>query len=230
MNTQMIPLVEQAVIERLYAKTSFTALDISNTLKVNRYPVTHGTVAEVVRDIYRSGAMAFYDFDRRLISVVTESGTKATKTFLYLHQEAREREYTAREQISLPQVPPDQARPLPGRSPLTMATPVLPNRRGRGRRDKRPRNRQRIRRDGALAVPRSVLLRLGWNTGETLMLQTQPGRLILQPATVGTQPAARIWSNQRLRICRRKLHSAHLTAYTVTFKVSGNTLTLGASQ
>jgi hypothetical protein len=110
MNPLIIPLVEQAVVDRLKSRACFTALDISNALKSDRYPVTHSEVAEIVRDIYGSGAMDFYDYDRRLIDVTTDSGAKKSRTFLYLHSSTKEREYTARQQSSLPRVAPDAAR------------------------------------------------------------------------------------------------------------------------
>ena len=48
------PVVEQTVVERMRAKASFTALDISNAPETDRYPIRHGEVAGVVRDIYQS--------------------------------------------------------------------------------------------------------------------------------------------------------------------------------
>src|SRR5947209_3191359 len=110
MSTPVTNLVEQAVLERMRAKAGFTALDISNALKADRYPVRHPEVAQIVRDIYQSGAMTFFDYDRRLIDVVTEGGAKSTQAFLYLHGESREREYTARDQDALPPVPEAQER------------------------------------------------------------------------------------------------------------------------
>ena len=62
MNTQIVNIVEQKVLERMRAKDSFTALDISNASR-QRFPVRHGEVAEIVRDIFQSGAMDFYDYD-----------------------------------------------------------------------------------------------------------------------------------------------------------------------
>ena len=117
MDAQVTNIVEQTVLERMRAKASFTALDISNALKADRYPVRHGQVAATIRDIYQSGAMGYYDFDRRLIDVVTDGGAKKTQAFLYLHAETREREYTARAQASLPLVAPDRRATYPTASP-----------------------------------------------------------------------------------------------------------------
>ena len=127
MGAQVTNIVEQTVLARMRAKASFTALDISNALKSDLYPVRHADVAATVRDIYRSGAMGHYDFDRRLIDVVTDGGAKKTQAFLYLHAETREREYTARAQASLPLVASDQARVL---SDCAAASP-LPHPAGR---------------------------------------------------------------------------------------------------
>ena len=51
-NIPLTNLVEQAVLDQMRAKASFTALDISNTLKFERYPVQHREVAEArARDL-----------------------------------------------------------------------------------------------------------------------------------------------------------------------------------
>ena len=65
--TAITNLVEQAVLNQMRAKASFTALDISNHLKGERYPVQHREVAETVREIYESGAMHYYDYERETI-------------------------------------------------------------------------------------------------------------------------------------------------------------------
>lgn len=220
MNMQQItPIVEQAVVERMRAKASFTALDISNALKVDRYPIKHADVAGVVRDIYASGAMDFYDFDRHLIDVVTDAGAKKARAFLYLHDGTRERDYSARNQSSRPLVPPDQARPLsdgsaPGPAAL-LPRPTHPN----GVR----RHRQRTRRDGALAVPHVLVAQLGWNDGDTLALAAHSNSLTLLPCAEGT---VRVWGGQRVRLCQRKLRLGALTAANVTVEIDGQSLRL----
>src|SRR5438552_4156034 len=112
MNTQIVNLVEQAVLERMRAKESFTGLDISNALKQSHYPGRHREVAEAVRDIYGSGAMDYYGYDRCVIPVVTDGGTKTAETFLYHHAEVHPSAYAARSQTALPPVRADQARDL----------------------------------------------------------------------------------------------------------------------
>ncbi len=91
-----IPLtnvVENEVLQLMQAKNSFTALDVSNALKTAKYPVRHREVAEVVRDIYNSGAMAYYDYGRQLMDVTTDGGTKTAQAYLYHHQTARISDY-----------------------------------------------------------------------------------------------------------------------------------------
>lgn len=227
MNTQITPLVEQAVVERMRARASFTALDISNALKSDRYPIKHGDVAGIVRDIYASGAMAFYDFDRRLIDVVTEEGAKKAQAFLYLHRETREREYTARGQDSLPLVPSAQARDL---SDCVPAGPVTPP----WRSQRPPRScgsqghRQQSRRDGALAIPRALVVRLGWNIGATLALDSQPGALKLTPTN--QDGPVRVWDDLRIRLCQRKLRLGALTAGNVTMEIDDDGLKISAGE
>lgn len=222
MNTQIVPLVERAIMERMRAKSCFTALDISNALKADRYPIRHREVAEIVRDIHASGAMEFYDFDRRLIDVVTEGGTKKTQAFLYLHDATREREYTARRQDSLPLVPDDQARDL-SESVLAAPVPVLP----RPQQSSHPTNRRsgrrsHCRRDGALTIPRALLLQLGWDDDDTLSLTSGQNGLTL--ALSPTAGAVRVWKHQRLRLCRRKLRLGGMTADGVILEIIGTSL------
>ncbi len=202
MNTQIVSLVEQAVAERLRSQASFTALDISNALKSDRYAVTHGEVAEIVRDIYGTGAMDFYDYDRRLIDVATDGGARKAQAFLYLHDGAKERDYTARHQTSLPRVPADAARDLSDSVPAGPVS-ILP----RPTRPPRPRashsgRRHKPRRDGAFAVPSSLVAQLGWTVGMSLGLKMDAGCVRLTPD--GDVPV-RVWDGQRVRICRRKL-------------------------
>ena len=226
MNSQITPIVEQAVVERMQAKASFTALDISNALKAERYPIKHADVAGVVRDIYASGAMDFYGFDRRLIDVVTDEGTKKAKAFLYRHDGTRDRDYTARTQTALPPVPATQARDL---SDAVVALPavLLP----RPQRPAHPRgghvSRPRSRRDGALAVPRALVSRLGWSDGTSLALKVNTGRIMLVAGAGGN---VRVWAGQRVRVCRRKLNQGALTATNVTVEIDGDGLRIQAKQ
>ena len=179
MNAPMTNLVEQTLLERMQAKASFTALDISNALKAEEYPVRHGQVAAAVRNIFQSGAMGHYDYDRRLIDVMTDSGATKTQAFLYLHRETREREYTTRSQQSLPPVPNDQARDLSD-SVVASPLPLLPRLTNRQRRAKKPCAGQG-RRDGALAVPHALVERLGWTEGVSLGLQCESGQMRSRP-------------------------------------------------
>ena len=225
MDAQVTNIVEQTVLERMQSKASFTALDISNALKADRYPIRHGQVAATVRDIYQSGAMGYYDFDRKLIDVVTDGGAKKTQAFLYLHAEMREREYTARAQASLPLVAPDQARDLSdcvAASPL----PLLPHPAGRQRCRKTPRA-GRGRRDGALAIPRTLVERLGWSEGMMLALVSDNGQVSVapRPPILGeTEKMLRVWGGQRVRVCKTKLSLGALTAERVTVEIEGDGL------
>lgn len=225
MNTQLTSLVEQAVVERLRARASFTALDISNALKSERYPVTHREVAEVVRDIYQTGAMDFYDYDRRLIAVTTDGGAKQTRAFLYLHDGTKERDYTARRQTSLPCVPPDAARDLSDSVPAGPVS-ILP-RPAHPLRQPRPRgshgDRRKLRRDGAFAVPRALVAQLGWKVGMSLGLTVEDKAIRLTP---GGDVPVQVWDGQRVRICKRKLRLGALIAAQVTVEIVGDSLTI----
>jgi hypothetical protein len=218
MNTQITNLVEQAILDKMRAKAAFTALDVSNALKAARYPVRHGDVAAAVRDIYQSGAMAYYDYDRRLIDVVTEDGTKKARAFLYLHGDTREREYDKRNQKSLPLVPADHARDLSD-CVAAGAAPVLP------RPSTRPRRAaSRIasgRRDGALPIPRALVERLGWSAGMALALACDGGQMKIapRPPTPG-ESAVRVWGGCRLRVCKTKLRRGDLTADVATIEMT----------
>ena len=225
MDAQVTNIVEQTVMERMRTKESFTALDISNALKADRYPVRHGPVAATVRDIYQSGAMGYYDYDRKLIDVVTDGGAKKTQAFLYLHGETREREYTARAQASLPLVAPDQARDMSG-CVATSPLPLLPQPATRQRRTTAA-HRGCKRRDGALAVPRALVERLGWAEGTTLALVSDGGqmRIAPRPPTLGTsEKTLRVWGGQRVRICKTKLQLGAVTAERVILVVEGSIL------
>lgn len=224
MNTQIISLVEQAVVERLRSRASFTALDISNALKADRYAVTHGQVAEIVRDIYGSGAMDFYDYDRRLIDVTTDGGAKQTRTFLYLHGGTKERDYTARQQSSLPRVPQDIARDLSDCVPAC-PVPILARPAGHPRVQSGRGSRKELRRDGALAIPRFLVAQLGWTAGLALGLTVDASQVRLAPG--GCIPV-QVWDGLRVRISKRKLRRSALIAGQVTVEIDGDGLTLTA--
>ncbi len=232
MSTPLVTLVEQTVLERLRAKTPFTALDISNALKSERYPVQHTAVAAIVRDIFQSGAMQFYDYDRRLIPVVTEGGEKQTQAFLYLADESKEREYTQRDQSSLPPVPSDRARDLadsvPAISPLAsqrrprQSHPVcsqFPARRTPGQ-----------RRDGALSIARRFIRQMGWQDGQSLGIVTKEDRIILTQTVSDDTLSVRVWTGNRLRICRSKLSLLGLSIQHVTIAQDGDSLSLHDGQ
>ncbi|MDQ2800318.1 MAG: AbrB/MazE/SpoVT family DNA-binding domain-containing protein [Armatimonadota bacterium] len=227
MNAQITNIVEQAVLERMQARASFTALDVSNSLKAERYPVTHREVAAVVRDVFGSQAMGYYDYERKLISVVTEGGAKTTQAFLYHHAEVRAREYQTRDLTALPPVSPDQARDLAdcaAASPL----PILPGRvkSPRGSKPPKPSRVVRRRQDGALAIPRLLVEQLGWAVGDALALRCENGKMLVRPQSGPDDACLRVWGGQRVRVCKTKLRLGTLTAETVTVEMDGNGLRL----
>ncbi len=223
MNAQLTNLVEQTVLDQMRAKESFTALDISNRLKAERYSVQHRAVAEAVREIFESGAMAHYDYDRETIPVVTDGGAKMTRAYLYHFQETRPRTYQTRNQDSLPPVPLDQARDLSDSAAAT-PLPVLPR---PAHPPRKSGSRQQARRDGALAVPQRMLRQLGWSDGQGLSLSGDAGRIVITTSVTGDKPL-KIWNGQRLRICRTKLNIGALRAESVTVEVEGDTLRIAA--
>ena len=196
-------------------KASFTALDISNALKLDRYPVAHREVAATVREIYASGAMAYFEYERKIIPVITDGGAKRTEAFLYHFAQVRPRTYQTRDQNALPPVPADAARDMTNYTsagPRPLRPGVIPS-------QVRPR-RNRARRDGALSVPRRLLIQLGWRDGQALSLVAKAGEVSLQPA--GDNSAAlRVWRGFRLRVCRTKLRAAALSAERVSVTVEG---------
>ncbi len=220
--TAVTNLVEQAVLDQMRAKASFTALDISNHLKAERYPVQHREVAETVREIYESGAMSHYDYERKTIPVITAGGTKPSRAFLYHWEETKPRTYQTRDLSALPPVPADQARDLADSAP---ASPVCalprPPRLTSASAPKAP--RRRTRRDGALAVPKQALAQLGWPDGTRLSLRQDGGHMVIGSAPAGPTVLT-VWGGQRLRICRTVLRTASLSADAVTVEVEGDEL------
>lgn len=213
-------------MDRMRAKASFTALDISNHLKAERYPVQHREVAETVREIYESGAMAYYDYERKTIPVITAGGTKQARAFLYHWEETKPRTYQTRDLAALPPVPADQARDIAGSAPAGPAS-VLPRpvRPATASLPKSP--RRRVRRDGALAVPKQALAKLGWPDGTRLSLRQDGGYMVIGSAPGGSA-ALTVWGGQRLRVCRTVLRAASLSAATVMVEVSGGELRVGS--
>ncbi len=224
-NIPLTNLVEQAVLDQMQMKASFTALDISNTLKFERYPVQHREVAALVREIYESGAMAHYDYERETIPVVTENGTKQARAFLYHYEEIKPRTYQTRAQDALPAVAPSAARDLADCAPAGAAS-ILP-RPTRSASSQLPRSspRCRTRRDGALAVPKQIVARLGWSDGTRLALRQDGGSVVVEAAVPSSAASSlTVWRGQRLRICRTKLKVGALSADTVVVEIAGDGL------
>lgn len=233
-SSALTALVEEAVEVRMKAREPFTALDISNGLKARRLPVRHGEVAGVVREIFASGAMNHYDYDRRRIDVVTDGGAKRTQTFLYLHEETKEREYTDRAQNALPPVPADQACSLddavPANNPLSPLVAAGRARQG-GARQRRNRSiggaaLRGDRRDGALPIPRALAREAGWSVGDVLALSVDAsaqGGFTLTPGEGITEKAVRVWGELRVRVCRTKLAEIGLPGRSsLQFSVEGS--------
>lgn len=241
-NIQLTNVVENETLGRMQARDSFTALDISNALKNARYPVRHREVAEVVRDIYNSGAMQHFDYDRQLIRVTTEVGAKTTEAYLYHHQSVRPDDYANLNQDALPPVPADQARDLSdcvAADPLGLLHRVTSANAAANRRTTQDRVRQTGagRQDGALPVPSRIIAQLGWADGSALAVRAESGRLIVEPFAAamtppvsGTTPTptVRVWNGQRVRICKSKLRlgALALNADAVTVAVEGGCLSI----
>lgn len=234
----LMNIVENEVLQRMQAKDTFTALDVSNALKIARYPVRHRDVAEVVRDIYNSGAMAYYDYDRQLMDVTTDGGTKTAQAYLYHHQSARVGDYAALNQDALPPVPADQARDMSdcvASDPLGLLTRSAKV--GATNRQKSSAASQRSsagRQDGALAISCRIIAQLGWADGDALMVRAEQGKLVVESsashtATANTQtPVVRVWSGRRVRICKTKLNLGALAADGVTVSITGSSLCIAA--
>jgi hypothetical protein len=216
-NIPLTNLVEQTVLDQMRAKASFTALDISNALKLDCFPVQHREVAASVREIYESGAMAFYNYERETIPVVTANGTAQARAFLYHYGEVKPRTYQTRDQDALPAVAPGLARDLSESAPAGPAAILprparLPSAMPRSRAPRR-----RTRRDGALAVPKLLVARLGWSDGTRLTLRQDGNSVVIEAAAPLSSPgpSLTVWHGQRLRISRTKLSLGALSADTV---------------
>ena len=103
--TQIMNVVEQAVWEAMQSGESFTSLDISNSLKRQRFPLRHRDSAEVIRMIYDTGAMNSCGYLRELIQVQANGREEVATAWLYRHESVDPNEYQDREQIELPPRP-----------------------------------------------------------------------------------------------------------------------------
>ncbi len=168
--------------------------------------------------------MAYYDYERGTIPVITAGGTKQARAFLYHWAETKPRTYRTRDLSALPPVPDDQARDISDSVPAGPAC-VLPRpvRSACSALPKTP--RRRMRRDGALAVSKQTLAVLGWPDGTRLSLRQDGGHMIIG-SSPGDPAALTVWGGQRLRICRTVLRTASLSADTVTVEVDGSELRL----
>lgn len=238
---QLANVVENQVLRSMQGKESFTALDISNALKIAKYPVRHREVAEVVRDIYNSGAMMYYDYDRQTVKVTTDGGAKTAEAYLYHHQSARVTDYSRLNQDALPPVPADQARDLTdcvAADPLGLLKRTQTGATARHRASSQGYSRRMShgRRDGALPIPRRIIQQLGWTDGDALAVRAEQGKVIVEAS--GTQQAAqttqapptvvKVWGGGRVRICKTKLLLGALAADAVTVSVDSNSLCIAA--
>jgi bifunctional DNA-binding transcriptional regulator/antitoxin component of YhaV-PrlF toxin-antitoxin module len=211
-NQAVAALTAELIESRLRASELFTTLDISNGLKLRRWPVRHSEVAKVVRSIWESGALQRFHYDRALIDVNTDNGSTMTQAFLYLPTNSHPDNYGNRIQDALPPVADDLARDL-----LTAPVPptpllLTPNRGTRTRRSGG--TRSRVRQDGALPIPYRVVREAGWKVGDRLELHCRP-----EPAGMGTalvlsaasstpdtvSITVRVWKDYRVRVCKTAL-------------------------
>lgn len=234
----LMNVVESEVLNRMQAKDSFTALDVSNALKTAKYPVRHREVAEIVRDIYTSGAMAYYDYDRHLIDVTINGGTETAQAYLYQHQTARVSDYAKLHQDALPPVPANQARDLSDcvaadSLGLLQRSPTGHPIRNWSRKAAGACRSAHGRQDGALAISRVLIAQLGWTDGEQLSVRAEPGQLVVEsPASVVTSshnaPIVKVWSGRRVRICKTKLNLGGFAAPDVSVSIDGSRLCIAA--
>lgn len=228
MDAVLTNVVEAALLARMQAKESFTALDISNALKADRFPMRHREVAEAVREVYESGAMDCLDYRRQLIPVVTEGGAKTAQAYVYYHASARSGDYATRTQEALPPVPPDRARDLSDCVAAgalgALPRPVCPPSVRRSRQGSGVSCPPGCRRDGALPVPRRLIEQLGWTEGSALSVEAESGRLTVRPDAADSGTRVRVWGGQRVRVCKTKLRLGALSAERVTLEVEGDSL------
>lgn len=220
-------LVEIETLAWLLKRASFTAIDISNSLKSQRFPVRHREVAEIVREAFESGAMAAYDYIRSVIDVTIGEGARREHAYLYHHVLCHPDNYTDRSQDAAPPVPAELARDMTdcvaAGSPYVLARPSGRQASYGPRQSRRGANGNR--RDGALPIPRRILAALGWVDGNELAVEAEPGRITLHAGSVdSTGVFVRIWGGQRLRICKTKLAFGALSAAAAKIEVDGGSL------
>jgi hypothetical protein len=213
----VLALTAELVESRLRAGDLFTTLDISNGLKLRRFPVRHGEVAQAVRKIYDSGALDRFAYNRALIDVNTDNGATITQAYVYLPQTARPADYARRIQDALPPVADNAARDLLACAAPVTSSLLTPTTGARRRGSGGPRSR--VRRDGALPVPRQLVRQAGWNVNDTVELYYipasggTPSALVLSPALSpkplgSAKVPVRVWKDLRVRVCRTSLRRA----------------------
>jgi hypothetical protein len=225
MQTQLMNLVEMTLEPKLQARESFTALDISNALKRESYPIRHRDVAEAVRDLYSAGAMDSFGYARTLITVMAE-GDSAAQAYLYHPLAENPHFYHDRAQEALPLPPRHLAKDIADTVPATPLL-LLPRRAPAASRSA-PRTRaQSGRRDGALEAPRRLLKALGWTAGDTLALRLEAnGGLILEANQGQGTALVQVWGGLRLRICKTKLQLGRLSIGNIALRAEGAALRL----
>lgn len=213
----VMALTAELIESRLRAGELFTTLDISNGLKLRRWPIRHGEVAQAVRKIYDSGALQRFAYGRALIDVNTDSGATITQAFVYLPKNANPDDYARRIQDALPPVAEEIARDLQASVPVSVSALLTANRGVRGFNGRR----SRIRQDGALPVPRRLIRQAGWGVNDMIGLRivsdAASGSLSLEiaplPSSAPTDGRsvsvrARVWNDLRVRFCRSALQRA----------------------
>jgi hypothetical protein len=211
----VLALTAELVESRLRSGALFTTLDISNGLKRRQYPVRHGEVAEAVRSLYAAGAFGRFAYDRALIDVNTDNGATVTSAYVYLPQNRLPSDYSGRIQDALPPVSDDVARDLASSAAAVVSSllnPTARHKRSAGRRSK-------VRRDGALPVPRRLVRQAGWDVNDAVELHLihasagGPREVVLAPPNTATAAGAvvvrvRVWNDLRVRVCRTALSRA----------------------
>ncbi len=248
--TDAILILTTDIVEaKMNAGDSFTALDISNALKAKNFPVRHGEVSAVVRGLYIGGGMTSFGYVRDVIYVSTATGS--AQAYLYRHDSQSASDYTKDAQDALPPVPADRARAIddavPAGVPLSplaqvalrgmVGTAVIG---GNGTtawgKSAPSRSRSAVRRDGAIAIPRTWIEQAGYREGDLLVLthDAQTDTLALQPVPPGNSgivgALVKVWSNLRVRIAKTKVRIAGLLSYSAprvqkpSFALSGKSL------
>ncbi len=230
----ILTLATSAMESKMNTGESFTALDISNTLKAKSFPVRHREVSAVVRGLYAGGGMTAFGYARELIAVSTPDGSAQAYLYRQIGQTASD--YVGDAQNALPPVPTDRARPLDDVVPAGMPLSPLAGAALQGMvgaaviggsgatawgKPSPARTRGAFRRDGALAVPRNLIEQSGFREGDLLVLtrDARTDTLVLGPVPIGSAAVAgaivKVWRDLRVRIARTKLSLAGGT--TVVF-------------